>query len=345
MNSSKSTYKTIIGLLVTVSFACLSCNKDKTFTYESFNSPESGLVVCQQFFEYTKNFSSENSLQELNSPVNTWIDLKHEMYSSFSKDSINKYESPVYNDFCTIADSIRTQLQSSIHTGQRSFAEIIEFNINTTIPHSSQTDFMYWVDFYQKLNHQQLHSKDRAMDNYKQLLKVYSNTCFTEDIILQFITEEDICFRSVMPYFDTLSEEDTNYIIGKTESILAELYKTVNSLPDTLKDKLIMGMTMRFNRRLIENAVQCMMDIQNGRKLNDKQASNYRWSLLQPFIELEDVAIALLTPQQKLQMVQLAKELVQTISCTYSEPKSNDATKTVNAIGEYILLIHLNHIL
>jgi hypothetical protein len=70
-------------------------------------------------------------------------------------------------------------------------------------------------------------------------------------------------------------------------------------------------MTMRSNRRLMQNADTCLADIRRGKVQDQAQASAYLWMLLQPFFTLDDFALELMTEEQRADFDRLTRAVPQ----------------------------------
>ena len=334
-------------LLLATLAVTTACNGKKNFTYEPFKTTADGLIVCNKFFQYCKEMPEDANMEDLANTTLVWISLQKEMYTLFYNDSINDATNQCYNDFSIVADSIRHRLQGRVNDGNRSLGEIVYYTTHTVKDLSEDEDYKYWTAFYGNLDMvSRLKTRKAMIDAYATLLDEYTNVHFKdENAIEQFLVKEDRCFRSLMPFFDSLTDNETTYIINETEVILGDIYKVVDAMPEEKKAKMIMGLTMRFNRRLLQNAAQCANEIESGKRLSAEGAANYRWTLLQPFVELEEYPLSLLTPAQKKQLVDDAEKLEERINATYENAEDRQAGKTIKAVGEYILLLHLNNIL
>lgn len=68
-------------------------------------------------------------------------------------------------------------------------------------------------------------------------------------------------------------------------------------------------LTIRTNRRLLQNAATCMNDMDTGRLKSPEQAQAYLWMMMQPLMGMDGERIALLTPEQKNTLYRLADKM------------------------------------
>lgn len=81
----------------------------------------------------------------------------------------------------------------------------------------------------------------------------------------------------------------------------------------TIKEVVIL-LTMRNNRRLIQNALQCVNDV-NAHKVKGKdQSAAYMWMLLQPWVSFDGCAYSLMSDAQMNWMNTLATETPKSIT-------------------------------
>lgn len=67
-------------------------------------------------------------------------------------------------------------------------------------------------------------------------------------------------------------------------------------------------MSMRTDRRLILNAQVCRDALKRGKIRDGIQANAYLWMILQPYLSMDALAIAMLTPEQAQLMTDIAKD-------------------------------------
>ena len=69
-------------------------------------------------------------------------------------------------------------------------------------------------------------------------------------------------------------------------------------------------MFMRTNRRVIQNAMTCLADINDGRVTSkSEQAIVYQWMMMKPFFIMDELSLSLLSDKQKEDVLKLAHEL------------------------------------
>ena len=74
-------------------------------------------------------------------------------------------------------------------------------------------------------------------------------------------------------------------------------------------------MAIRTNRRIIANAQTCVADIKSGKVTSAVQQTAYFWMILQPFLSIDDFGMAMLSENQRKDLVQLSIDALGTIAC------------------------------
>ena len=105
-------------------------------------------------------------------------------------------------------------------------------------------------------------------------------------------------------------------------------------------------LTMRFNRRIIQNAMACRNDIINNQRLDRDQRANYKWMLIQPFMAIDDYSAAVLTKEQGEQLLSLSDDLPGLLerldAKKHVQDKENNLTEV---LSDYFLKSYLSSIL
>ena len=113
--------------------------------------------------------------------------------------------------------------------------------------------------------------------------------------------------------------------------------------------KMEIYITMRFNRRIMQNAAACRHDVKVAKKLPANVAANYRWMLLQPLMSIDNDSMAAVTDDEIKQMEELAAELPQLMAYLdgkeYSNATQEEIIKLAQTLSGFFLKSHLKSIL
>ena len=121
------------------------------------------------------------------------------------------------------------------------------------------------------------------------------------------ILPEDRHFRTFLAHIDECSSIGMTEITNHTADICSAIYKSAsrNKLPAS---ETLVLMSMRTDRRLILNAQVCRDALKRGKIRDAIQANAYLWMILQPYLSMDALAIAMLTPVQVQLMTDIAKD-------------------------------------
>lgn len=339
----------ILGVVV-ITVMLTGCNdKQKRF---SFESAQEAVNTCHQ--ELNKLLSMEKcDIEQLTQLTNNWLVLQDSTYSVMMRDSTMQKNDELASEFFTIADSIRTKLIQLALSERHTMKDVVTFKVATA---SGREDLMkskeYQVaeTFFKRMDQEPIYNNlGTALVAYDKLL-TEAKPFKTEQQFYQFIQQEDKCFRSLLTHLSEVPQPRLQSITDQTSELFNTLYKnTMTSQDDETSDRVMLYLTMRFNRRIIQNAETCQNDIKAQKKLTDQQAANYRWMLIQPFMTIDNYATAAMTTQQIESLTKIAEELP--ILLAYIDGKDYDRTPKENTeklsdiLSEYFLKSHLKSIL
>lgn len=248
--------------------------------------------------------------------------------------------------YFVVSDSIRGELKRLAFANPRSLRDVMYLKLNTATARKKieKSDvYKEALDFYDKLD------KQDTYPNLTKTLIVYSALLHNakpfkhESELLGFISEEDRCFRSLMKFLSQVSNEQLQQLTDATASIFDGLYSSVGRKVDDVNDRTMLYLTMRFNRRIVQNALACKQDVENGKKLSYLQRANYRWMLIQPFMAIDDYSTAALTSKQKEELLDMSNELPMLLNKLELEKQTKEEEdKFTKVLSEYFLKSYLS---
>lgn len=199
------------------------------------------------------------------------------------------------------------------------------------------------LSFYDNLDKGKIYAKSKTLDAYHNLLRNTKSFKKEKDVLV-FITEEDKCFRSLMMYLTSVPQEELQSITNETAEIFDNLTQSILKSDAGQQERMSIYLTMRFNRRMVQNAMVCRSDIKRKVSLNKIQLANYRWMVIQPFFSIDNEAMALVSPAQETQLIDLAKDLPSLLSYideNLSKTTKEDGQKLSKILVEYFLKSYL----
>lgn len=333
-------FKKVLLLALLCSSVLVGCEE-----HPSFKTSVDAVEGCKKELAELKEMD-DVSVENLAKATSAWLEIQDSAYSVFSRDTTINLRSPVAMAYFVVSDSIRGELKRLAFANPRSLRDVMYLKLNTATARKKieKSDvYKEALDFYDKLDKQ---------DTYPNLIKtliVYSALLHNakpfkhESELLGFISEEDRCFRSLMKFLSQVSNEQLQQLTDATASIFDGLYSSVGRKVDDVNDRTMLYLTMRFNRRIVQNALACKQDVENGKKLSRLQRANYRWMLIQPFMAIDDYSTAALTSKQKEELLDMSNELPMLLNKLELEKQTKEEEdKFTKVLSEYFLKSYLS---
>lgn len=334
--------KIILGGLF-FAFTLVSCEK-----HPAFKTSIEAIEACKKELD---NLSSKTSVdtKELVKLTNEWIEIRDSSYSVFAKDPTMTIKSDKSYAYFMLSDSIRKKLEELAISKDRTLEDVMYLKLNTAAERnkvSNSKTYQEAVDFYESLDDISIYtSLAKTLQEYDLLLK-NTGILKKENQLLEFIKTEDRCYRSLMANLSQVTQAQLEKLTNRTARIISVLYANVGKKNNDANDKAMLYLTMRFNRRIVQNMVACREDIVNEKKLNNTQRANYRWMLIQSYMGLDSYSIAALTEKQRKTMLNITKELPVLLT-KLDGGKLTKETKNIlsQTLSQYFLKTHMSIIL
>ena len=334
--------KIILGGLF-FAFTLTSCEK-----HPAFKTSIEAIEACKKELD---NLSSKTSVdtKELVKLTNEWIEIRDSSYSVFAKDPTMTIKSDKSYAYFMLSDSIRKKLEELAVSKDRTLEDVMYLKLNTAAERnkvSNSKTYQEAVDFYESLDDESIYtSLAKTLQEYDLLLK-NTGILKKENQLLEFIKTEDRCYRSLMKNLSQVTQVQLEELTNRTARIISVLYANVGKKNNEANDKAMLYLTMRFNRRIVQNMVACREDIANEKKLNNTQRANYRWMLIQSYMGLDSYSIAALTEKQRKTMLNITKELPVLLT-KLDGGKLTKETKNIlsQTLSQYFLKTHMSIIL
>lgn len=314
-------------------------------THPSFKSSIEAVEGCKKELAQLKE-EKEMSIGELAKATSSWLEIQDSAYSVFSKDTAITLRSPVAAAYFVISDSIRSEIKRLAFSQSRTLRDVMYLKLNTAAGKDKverSDTYKEAIAFYKKLDEQELYPDlPKALQAYSSLL-AKTKPFKTEGQLLLFVAEEDRCFRSLMEHLSQVDNEDLQKLTDATAKIFDGLYASIGRRIDDVNDRTMLYLTMRYNRRVVQNALACQADVELGKKLDKLQRANYRWMLIQPFMAIDDYSTTVLTARQKEQLLDMSNELPSLLAkLEMSKQTKEEEEKFTNVLAEYFMKSYLS---
>lgn len=327
----------MLALTVFVSFSCTR--------HPSFKTSTEAIEACKEKLSEVRS-CKDADIEKVTKLTAQWQELRDSSYSVFSKDSTVNLKSPIALAYFVISDSMRTELTRLAFSKQRSLQDVMYLKLNTAGERAkieSSDTYKNASEFYGSLEKvQTINRLPQILISYNKLLNS-THDFKQESQLLAFIREEDRCFRSLMEHLSNVPTNEMQQLTQKTTRLFDRLYSSVGQKEDEVNDRTMLYLTMRFNRRIMQNAIACREDILNNKKLDQEQRISYRWMLIQPYVSLDSYSTATLTKKQRKELMELSKELPVLLNRLDEKRKTKEEeNKLITTLADYFLKSYIS---
>lgn len=322
--------------------ACLFCS---CTSHPSFKNSTEAIEACKAKLTELQSYKDAD-IEKVADLTSQWQELQDSSYSVFSKDSTINLKSPIAMAYFVISDSMRTELTRLAFSQQRSLQDVMYLKLNMASDREKiqkSDTYKKASEFYEKLDKEKtIKGLERILGDYNKLLNK-TRTFEKEAQLLSFIQREDRCFRSLMEHLSNVPMRDMQRLTQETSGLFNRLYDSVGKKSDEINDRTMLYLTMRFNRRIMQNAIACREDILNNNYLNNEQRVSYRWMLIQPYVSMDEYSTSVLTKKQREELMILSKELPVLLNRLDNQKKTKkEEDKLVNTLADYFLKSYIS---
>ena len=317
-----------------------SCSKPSTSRF-LFHSPKEAIEACHSELTSLREIRTAD-IDKLTSVVNEWLVLQDSVYNCLASDTTIQLNTNLTTYYYIIVDSIRDEINRIARLQPRSLKDVTYLKIytakNREKTHSSK-DFKNASEIFGNMEGAGLYKDlNTTTEAYISLLDT-TPSFSKEDEVVDFLQKEDRCFRSLMAFLSEADQKELAIITSKTSRLFDDLYSRVSDgEKNSITERTSLLLTMRFNRRIIQNAEACMSDIKAKKRLTDQQKDNYRWMLIQPFMSIDGYSMASLTDGQEKSLLRLSDELPSLFAYLDNTPDSSkDLIKLSEVLSDFFL--------
>ena len=310
------------GLCIRIGCICLIISSSLiTASCSSGNGQDTGendvrkaLTAYKGFLDEVKAYSGKES-STLIDLCRRWYALRDSVAASMPHDSVVVHGCPAdTEEFMRINDSIASCIAKIVRPNDYTLTDYLNFRFGLGyIPHEEKyhPHIKPCNDFYANLDFVNPYQGDcrTAIDRYASFLNnMLKKGINTQKELESFICFEDRNFRTSLKFLHNMGDNSLEHINKMTKEIIEKIsLNLIDSCDSFNREKALVLMIMRSNRRLITNAWQCAKDIQEGRLKEEPELyAAYFWMLLYPFIYIDDIAICLMSEELKAQYYRLA---------------------------------------
>lgn len=299
LNTENQIYlKIILPVFVLLFTACNPSDRHGYQTTEEALSDYSGFL---KEIEHKKRATTD----ELIAVSQQWHSMGDSVMNCIARDSVAGKSNHAGAEFGIITDSIRLNIGRLVDSRPRSFKDYMKVMAgvsNVEVDTTSLRLINTVHRFYQRMDSIPLPSVSRimAVKGYEKMLDdAWSEGFETKRDVFLFLQNEDVVFRRFLCHLHALGEVPLDSIKTKSARISNRILGLViREHPVFTKSEVVILLTMRNNRRIIQNADKCLEDIRTIHIADNNQATAYLWMLLQPWVTLDEFSYALLSQRQ-----------------------------------------------
>ena len=290
------------------------------------------IALSERHYETIRDMSTA-SVDELIGIINVTEELEDSILSFSSRDTIAANKE-IQKRIISVSDSLRFHIMRLALSQSRSLADVIYLKTNTIGRQRSCLDPKLHKQaerFFGKLDNNSTF-KDAAT-TIKEYEKLLANDDYWH------ITSREIPQEKLQRF-----TEET--------ALICNSFYTSGDKSFAPVEEITAFMTMRYNRRILQNADACRTHLMNGVKLNKTVAQNYRWMLLQPFFSIDEMSMATLSSSQQQLLHDIAQDMPELFAKLEkyfpkkqgAKDKETSEAKIIDVITLYILKSHIKSI-
>lgn len=292
--------RTFIAVLTAVLIGFTGCSRNDTFRYDT---PDEALVDYALFLKKVggKKRVSTADLISLTMEWHTTGDSVRRCIARNATDAETDYSIR----FAALNDSITVCMENMVDSRPRNYTDYLSVlsALNDVEKDAVSDSLIASVHrFYDKAGTAPVFAgNDRAViRRYERILDDAIDKGFnSKQDVFRFLHDEDVAFRSFLNHLPTLGSFSLESISSKSKILTTRMFNlAAGHSPMFTKAEIVLILTIRQNRRVIQNSHKCLEDIRTLKLTDANQQTAYLWMILQPWIIIDDFSYFLLDKEQ-----------------------------------------------
>ena len=301
-----------ICLIISSSLMTVSCRSSENGKDED-SGIKQAITMYKEFLNEVNGYKDKD-ISNLITLCKRWYALRDTVSTALPHDTLIVHGCAERDEFMNINDSIVSKITEIIRSNEYTLTDYLNIRFALGyIPNEERyrPHIKTGYEFFSSLDYVNPYQGDckTAIDRYASFLKnTLKKGISSQKELESFIAVEDRNFRTSLRFLHDLGENSLAPINEMTGEVIGRIsFELIDSCKPFEKEKVLVMMVMRSNRRLIANAWQCAKDIQDGKLRKDAELyTAYFWMLLNPFIYIDDIAVCLMPEELKAQYYRLA---------------------------------------
>lgn len=315
MKILKSYYKTpsfltgrcIVSLAILGLISCSDRN-GKSLS-EATNDPAG---IYREYL-YNIRCQKDSSFQVLTKHILQWQTVKDSVFRYLRNDTLSHSHSNQREECIRLHDSIRTEFSRLALSKTRTYQELLALKGEFS-PYNNDEELHHAAGeirpFFNSLDNLPLHkgNKEEILAAYRMLLtRTVRNGIHSRNELITYITKEDAIFRAFLSHLHDFEGESMADITRGTEQCCSQIFFAAERKEITYREAMLY-LTMRTNRRQIQNMQICIEDVRNKKIKTSSQAHAYIWMLIHPYTSLDGFSMTLLSDKERKQLDRMAAQ-------------------------------------
>ena len=323
MSGIQKSYSKISGLLsagcavAAISILTASCSQENAGPH--FETSGEAVTAYREHLSAVQNTESME-WDELAASVASWQELRDSVSAALQRDTTHRAHAYPGDTFRAVHRSIAAEYERLALAKPRTYRDVLYLKEQGT-PAARREDLHQQAEklqpFFASLDTIPIYkdTPGQALARYDRFLSsTLERGIADKGQFLEFLRNEEVLFRSYLARLPELAGTSMAGITDKTERCCL-LAMQATGKPSFTIEEAVRYLTMRTNRRLLQNASACMKGVNDGKLQSPEQAQAYLWMLMQPLMGMDGNDMALLTPDQRKALYGLADNMPAAIDC------------------------------
>lgn len=312
----KNTLVTLAILLAVIIMTLMfrTCGQDNRLAGADlqFRSADAALHYYSQY----NDFLSKSEIQgtdEFIDEMTNWRYISDTVYHYLIKDSIYINNVEISRHYAMIHDSIRDRLVALSVSWKYSYKDVIRVKQFTSAFADDEETLKCAREaapFFNSLDSNATFSGDKKeiLSEYARYLRDIKNKgIYDKDDVLMYIRREDVLFRSFLAHLDEMNDEAVVDITNDTDTVCNNIFKASRDGRISPRETMVY-MSMRTARRLLQNSLTCLNNLDESAS-SDRTGDAYKWMILQPFVSIDQFAMATMNTKDRIKFDIIAELL------------------------------------
>jgi len=335
----------LVAAAITLSACVLSGCQSKGPRMRNINE---AMAAGHRQLESLKTLGSA-SVEQLAECIHNASVVEDSLVSFSTKGDELLADTSLHTRIINLSDSLRQELTRLALSRQRSLADVIYIKTHSAPSLISDRKTLKQADrFFSKLdNNATLRDASATVKEYDRILSDSGyRHISSREIFKDYLKHEDICFRSLMRFLTVIPDSVSADLSARTAAICDAFYNVKGKSFAPLEE-IAVYMTVRYNRRLLQNADACRSHLMGKKHLSPQQAETFSWMLLEPFMHIDGYSLSALSSSQQRQLADIAEDMPEMFDSIdkITGKKEGSGRKLLQNLSAFFLKRHIQNVI